>query len=247
MAQEAHGQAQAQKEAQAYALAASKGWALKQLRTPRALWPWTRTDVFMLERSSDTALGWSSGQVPSSHDAIEGGIPVQFSIGDKVVHPYHGPGRITGVERKELLDGQKLYYEIEIPVQALSVHLPGETMQAIGVRPAMSRARLPRVLAKLGGRPRRLPNDFKQRQEEVWERLRTGRVMQMAEVVRDLTWHQKLDHLTKKDTEFLTQGTQRLTAEMALVSGTEVSDMKKAIEDTLAAALSSMAEREQRH
>jgi RNA polymerase-interacting CarD/CdnL/TRCF family regulator len=103
------------------------------------------------------------------------------------------------------------------------------------------------VLAKLGGRPRRLPNDFKQRQEEVWERLRTGRVMQMAEVVRDLTWHQKLDHLTKKDTEFLTQGTQRLTAEMALVSGTEVSDMKKAIEDTLAAALSSMAEREQRH
>jgi RNA polymerase-interacting CarD/CdnL/TRCF family regulator len=71
--------------------------------------------------------------------------------------------------------------------------------------------------------------------------------MQMAEVVRDLVWHEKRDHLTKKDTEFLTQGTQRLTAEMALVSGAEVSDMKKMIEDTLSAAMSSTAEREQYH
>lgn len=167
---------------------------------------------------------------------------MQFSVGDKVVHPYHGPGRITGVERKELLDGQKLYYEIEIPIQDLSVYLPRETMKEIGVRPAMSRTRFSRVLARLRSRPRRLPLDFKQRQEEVWEKLRTGRVMQIAEVVRDLTWHQKRDHLTKKDSEFLTQGTQRLTAEMALVSGTEVSDMKKTIEDTLAAAMSSTAE-----
>jgi CarD family transcriptional regulator len=172
---------------------------------------------------------------------------MQFSVGDKVVHPYHGPGRITGVERKELLDGQKLYYEIEIPIQGLSVYLPRETMKEIGVRPAMSRARFSRVLARLRSRPRRLPQDFKQRQEEVWERLRTGRVMKMAEVVRDLTWHRKRDHLTKKDTELLTQGTQRLTAEMALVSGSEISDMKKAVEDTLAAAMSSIVEREQHH
>ena len=169
---------------------------------------------------------------------------MQFSVGDKVVHPYYGPGRITSVERKELLDGQKLYYEIEIPIHDLSVYLPRETMKEIGVRPAISRARLSRVLARLSSRPRRLPEDFK---EEVWERLKTGRVMQMAEVVRDLTWHEKRDHLTKKDTEFLAQGTQRLTAEMALVSGAEVSDMKKTIEDTLAAVMSSTAEREQYH
>jgi CarD family transcriptional regulator len=172
---------------------------------------------------------------------------MKFSVGDKVVHPHHGPGRITGVERKELLDGKKLYYEIEIPLQDLFVYLPRETMKKIGVRPAMSRARFARVLARLRSQPRRLPQDFKQRQEEVWERLRTGRVMQMAEVVRDLTWHQKRDHLTKKDAEFLTQGTRRLTAEMALVSEAEVSDMKKMIEETLAAAMSSTAEREQHH
>jgi CarD family transcriptional regulator len=167
---------------------------------------------------------------------------MQFSLGDKVVHPHHGPGRITGVERREFLDGKKLYYEIEIPVQELSVYLPRGAMKEIGVRLAMSRARLPRVLARLRSQPRCLPQDFKQRQEQVWERLRTGRVMQVAEVVRDLAWHEERDHLTKRDSELLTQGTQRLAAEMALVSDTEVSDMEKTIQDTLAAATSSPVE-----
>ncbi len=172
---------------------------------------------------------------------------MQFSVGDRVVHPHHGPGWITGVERREFLDGKKLYYEIEIPVKDLTVYLPKRAMKEVGVRLAISHARLPRVLARLRSQPHHLPEDYKERQEKVWERLRTGRVMQVAEVVRDLTWHEKRDHLTRKDTEYLAQGKRRLAAEMALVSGAEVSDMERTIEDTLSAALSSLVEREGRH
>jgi CarD family transcriptional regulator len=172
---------------------------------------------------------------------------MQFSVGDKVVHPHHGPGRIIGVERREFLDGEKLYYEIEIPTLELFVHLPRESARAIGVRPAMSRARFPRVFARLTGEPHRLPKDYKQRQEKVWEKLRTGRVMQLAEVVRDLTWHEKRAHLTKKDTDYLVQGKNRLAAEMALVSGADVPDMERTVDDTLAVAISSSVQGEQRH
>jgi CarD family transcriptional regulator len=172
---------------------------------------------------------------------------MQFAVGDNVVHPHHGPGRITGVERREFLDGKKLYYEIEIPMHELSVYLPRVKLKEIGVRPAMSRARLPHVLVKLRSQPRQLPQDYKERQEAVWERLKTGRVMQLAEVVRDLTWHQKRDHLTKKDTAYLAQGKRRLAAEMALVSGAKVADMEKTIEATLSAAMSGTEERERRH
>jgi CarD family transcriptional regulator len=172
---------------------------------------------------------------------------VQFSIGDKIVHPHRGPGRIVNVERKALTREEKQYYVIEITVPEMTVHVPVRRVDELGLRPAVSRARLPRVLDRLRSRPRRLPKDFKQRQEEVWERLRTARVMQVAEVVRDLSWHKQRDHLTKKDTELLAEGTQRLAAEMALVSGTEVSDMGKTIEATLAAAMSSRVEQERRH
>ena len=137
------------------------------------------------------------------------------------------------MERRELLDGKKLYYEIEIPMQELSVCVPKKAMDEMGLRPAMSRARFPRVLDRLQDEPRSLPEDYKARQEEVWERLRTGRTMELAEVVRDLTWHEDRDHLTKKDTEYLTQAKNRLAAEIALVSGTEVSDMERTIDDTL--------------
>jgi CarD family transcriptional regulator len=172
---------------------------------------------------------------------------VQFSIGDNIVHPYRGPGRIVDVERKAFIDEEKRYYVIEIAVPEMTVHVPVRRVDELGLRPAMAITRLPRVLDRLRGRPRRLPKDFKQRQEEVSERLRTGRVMQVAGVVRDLTWHKKRDHLTKKDSELLAEGTQRLAAEMALVAGTEVSDMGKMIEDTLAAAMSSTLEQERRH
>ena len=66
--------------------------------------------------------------------------------------------------------------------------------------------------------------------------------MQVAEAIRDLAWHKKRDHLTKRDTDLLAQGKNRLAAEMALVSGAEVSDMVTRIDDTLAAAHSSPLE-----
>lgn len=172
---------------------------------------------------------------------------MQFSVGDVVVHPHHGPGTITGVERRELLDGKKLYYEIKIPVQELSVFLPKKTMEAMGVRRAMSRTRLPHVLEKLRSQPRTLPKDFKKRQEAIWAQLKTGLVMQLAEAVRDLAWHEKCEHLTKKDTEHLTQGKARLAAEIALVTGEAVSDVERMIDETLSTAVARRAEGERRH
>jgi RNA polymerase-interacting CarD/CdnL/TRCF family regulator len=46
---------------------------------------------------------------------------MQYSVGDKVVHPHHGPGRIARVEQRELLDGIKRYYVIEIQDQGPSL------------------------------------------------------------------------------------------------------------------------------
>lgn len=172
---------------------------------------------------------------------------MEFSVGDKVVHPHHGPGRITGVERKDLLGGEKRYYVIEIPTKDLTVYVPWRKVDQAGVRPAMSRAKLSDVLDKLRSTPRRLPDDYKERQEEVWEMLKTGQVMPIAEVVRDLVWQKERDHLTKKDGDLLAQGQERLAAEMALISGAEVSDMEKAIEDVLADAIADDGDSGQLH
>jgi CarD family transcriptional regulator len=159
---------------------------------------------------------------------------MQFSIGDNVVHPLHGPGRVIALERKELLDGRKRYYVIEIPTKELTIYVPRRTIDEVGVRPAMSRTKLSGMIDRLKAKPNDLPDDYKERQEQVWEKLRTGRVMQVAEVVRDLTWHERRLHLTKKDESLLSRGRNWLAAEMALVSGSEVSDMEDMLDMTLA-------------
>jgi CarD family transcriptional regulator len=162
---------------------------------------------------------------------------MQFSVGDKVVHPHHGPGWIAGIERRELLDGTKRYYEIEIPGQGLIVHIPVGRANEVGVRLAMSQSGLPRVLSTLRGRPRLLPGDYKERQEQINAQLKTGRVMQLARVVRDLTWHRERAHLTKTDSDHLRQGRDLLAAEMSLASGDDISDASKLIEATIAAVM----------
>ncbi len=165
---------------------------------------------------------------------------MQFSVGDKVVHPRHGPGWIENIERRDLLDGPKRYYAIEIPGQGLTVHLPVSRANEVGVRLAMPESGFPRVLRMLRSKPRPLPEDFKERQDEMWAKLETGRVMQLARVVRDLTWHRERAHLTKKDIDYLKLGRDLLAAEMALVSGDAVTDSRKLIEATMTAAVAGL-------
>jgi RNA polymerase-interacting CarD/CdnL/TRCF family regulator len=85
-----------------------------------------------------------------------------------------------------------------------------------------------------------LPDEYKERQEQIDAEIRTGRVMKLARVVRDLTWHRDRAHLTKRDTDLLKQGQDLLAAEMALVSGDDVSVASKLIESTMATALTAV-------
>jgi CarD family transcriptional regulator len=162
---------------------------------------------------------------------------MRLAVGDKIVHPHHGPGTITSIEQKEFLEGSEVYCVIEIPAQGLILHVPKRRMEEIGVRRAMSKTQIRRMLATLRKTPRLLPDDYKERQEQVWEQLQTGDPIQLAETVRDLTWHDRRSQLTKKDTDYLDRAQKLLAAEMALVSETEIAEANRTLEATLAAAM----------
>jgi RNA polymerase-interacting CarD/CdnL/TRCF family regulator len=97
------------------------------------------------------------------------------------------------------------------------------------------------VLSTLRSKPQQLPDDYKERQEQIDEKVKTGHVMQLAQVVRDLTWHGERAHLTKRDSDLLRHGQDLLAAEMALVSGQAVSDSNKLILSVMTAAVANAA------
>lgn len=164
---------------------------------------------------------------------------MEFAVGAKVVHPHHGPGTIVRIEQNEQAEGQECYYVIEIPDQGLTLHIPRHRMGIAGVRLAMSDKQLRQVLNTLGGRPEELPQDHRERQEQVWEKLRTGESSQVAETVRDLMWHQHQAHLTKKDSDYLDRARKMLAAEIALVDDCEVAEANRTIEAIVADTLAS--------
>ena len=159
---------------------------------------------------------------------------VQFSIGDKVVHPIHGSGLITGVEHQELVEGFEHYYVLEIAGKGLTVFVPMRNAGELGVRSATSRAGLVRVLDVLRAEPTDLAEDHKTRQSRAQEKLTSGSLIQVAEVVRDLTWHERLDHLTMADSRLLDQGRDLLASEMALVTDNAVEHARQIIDAALA-------------
>jgi CarD family transcriptional regulator len=164
---------------------------------------------------------------------------MQFSVGDKVVHPQYGPGQIRDIVRRQFVGEAKSYYVIDMPDQGLIVHVPVLTIEESGIRPAMTRAAFRQVLSTLRSSPSQLPNDFRERQAQIDADIKTGEVLSLATVVRDLTWHKARAHLTRKDSDLLKQGQERLAAEMALVSGEDAAESLKLIGSTMTAALAS--------
>lgn len=146
----------------------------------------------------------------------------KFTVGDKVMHPQYGPGQITGVEHRELVEGFEHYYVIELLMDGSTLFIPMRNIEELGVRSVMSQARLTRVFDTLRGMPRRLSKDFKVRQARIRKKLATARPIKLAEVVRDLTGRNRRSHLTKVDRALLDRGRELLAAEVAAVSGTEV-------------------------
>lgn len=162
---------------------------------------------------------------------------MELSVGDNVIHPRYGVGQITDIMHQELVEGYEHYYVLEIPEKRLTTHIPIRNMDEMGVRPVMRKAELKRVLDTLGDAPHRLPDDNKKRQKGLKEKIATGLPELVAEAVRDLTWHQHLEHLTKADSDLLARALNLLVAEMALVTNTDAIDANRKIEAVLNVAI----------
>ena len=159
---------------------------------------------------------------------------MDFSVGDKVLYANRGAGTIIGVEHEELVDGFEDYYVIEIRSQRLTLRIPMRMMEELGVRQVMRRDELPIVWDTLSGTPQSLPDDFKERQEQIKQKLRTGRLLDIVESVRDLSWRELQAYLTKADAKLLAQSRELLVDEVSLVLDKESVEAEHMLDEALA-------------
>lgn len=109
-----------------------------------------------------------------------------FEIGDRVVHPQHGVGKVVQLEDREFERGDsRRYYEIHIPGGS-TVWVPVDLTNS-GLRRLADRAELARCRMVLSARPAPLMQDGRVRQSALVEHLRQGTLAAQCEVVRDLS------------------------------------------------------------
>jgi RNA polymerase-interacting CarD/CdnL/TRCF family regulator len=120
---------------------------------------------------------------------------MSFQVGDCVVHPTCGVGRIVGLETKRFLSAEaRLYYEVAIDKKS-TVWVPVDGSTASGLRPLTPKAELARYRDVLRSHPILLAPDRRQRHLDLLNRMRVGLFQDVCEIVRDLSargWHKAL-------------------------------------------------------
>jgi len=160
-----------------------------------------------------------------------------YSAGDKVVHPGHGPGVIRDIERREMLGEAKQYYVIDMLTGGGTLMTPVAQADEIGLRPAISQSAVKKLLRSLAEDPSTLPDDFRERQFDVEERLKEGDIYASVGVIRDLAWYGKVKSLTKRDAQFMQRAEELVAGELALIKEIELKEAVAEVQAVMDAAI----------
>jgi len=163
-----------------------------------------------------------------------------FEVGDAVVHPVRGAGIVTDIEELQRRGGSKEYYRIKLLGQErTSLMIPVKAAKARGLRYAIRQSRLNRVWRVLRAAPKKLPAYYKERYESVKSKLRTGDLLQVAEVVRDMAWRRKREgRLNTRGKRMYEEGIRLLAGEIAAAQGTDLLNAEAQVRGRLWESLS---------
>lgn len=112
---------------------------------------------------------------------------VSFSVGENAVYPGHGVGRVTAIETKEIFGKAHVFYTIQILDNGMKIMIPRDNVKAVGLRPIISRQQAGEVIEILKQTNVKIDNQtWNRRYREYMEKIKTGSVFEIAEVLRDL-------------------------------------------------------------
>ena len=163
---------------------------------------------------------------------------MEFKVGDTVVYPHHGAAVIDAIEHREIGGETLEYLVLQIHQSDLVVRVPSKNAELVGVRDVVDDEGLQRVFGFLRATDVEEAGNWSRRFKANQERLASGDVNKVAEVVRDLWRRDQGKGLSAGEKRMLAKARQVLVGELALA---EVKDEKKA--DALLAEVDATIER----
>lgn len=140
-----------------------------------------------------------------------------FKVGDKVVYPHHGAGIIERIENREVSSETKTYFIVQLSQGQLTVMVPAESIPDVGLRSIISPEEAESVLAVLSHDQSKMPKDWNRRFKKNREKIKSGDIFEVAEVVRNLTIRDIEVGLSTGEKRMLNRARQILISELVFV------------------------------
>ncbi len=160
-----------------------------------------------------------------------------FEVGDKVVYPHHGAGTVLAKEFHEIRGERREYLTIEILQPPMIVMVPCENAETAGLRPVINERAVSEVLSVLAAEGSEMPAQWNQRFKRNQEKLRSGDILELAEVVRNLERRQQDARLSPGEMQMLERARRVLVSELMYARHVDEEGASQLIDDALAGRL----------
>jgi CarD family transcriptional regulator len=142
-----------------------------------------------------------------------------FDVGDKVVYPHHGAAVIVKREEREDFGQKREYLVLRLAYGDLTLKVPADNTDEVGLREVINDEEVEEVFAVLRKKEARMPANWSRRYKNHVEKLKSGDIYQVAEVVRNLSIRDKDKGLSAGEKRMLTNARRILVSELTFAIG----------------------------
>lgn len=159
--------------------------------------------------------------------------PLSFQVGDNVVYPKHGVGRVIEIQASEIAGARLELYVLRFDKERMTLKVPTNKAESVGMRKLSSEATLKDALQTLKGKPRIKRIMWSRRAQEYEAKINSGDLVSIAEVTRDLFRPEDQPEQSYSERQIFEAAASRLARELAAMEKTDEATALKKILDVL--------------
>jgi CarD family transcriptional regulator len=157
-----------------------------------------------------------------------------FDVGDKVVYPHHGAGTVVSKETRIVLGSEREYLTIKILHNDMTVNVPTENAEKVGLRWVIDQQMVEVVVKALSGGSTEMPKNWNRRFKHNRDKMKTGDILELAEVVRNLSLRDHEKGLSTGEKQMFVKAKKILASELMYAKDMTEDEAAAWLDDVLA-------------